>query len=159
METFATGPDGRRAMVESMHRHHQAGRHAFGVFNGDGLYRVAVLRDGDRRKETAAPPLDRLDVSILHALILEEHLGIDTGQLNAGTYLDYVPDLEDDPAEPVARVENGTGQAAFFVNSTRISEIQAVAEAGERMPQKTTYFYPKVYTGFVMHDLTASVDH
>jgi len=153
------GPAGRRAAIQRMHGERAEGRHAFGMLTGDGLYRLAILRERGRSAADSASPVQRLDVTILHRLILEKQLGIDAARLESGDNLEFVRDLEDDAAEAAVRVEKGECQAAFFVNAVRIDEIEAVAAAGERMPQKTTYFYPKVYTGFVMHDLTGPVDY
>jgi uncharacterized protein (DUF1015 family) len=60
-----------------------------------------------------------------------------------------------DPHEAVARVRQGRASAAFFVNPTPVQSVLAVAEAGDRMPEKSTYFYPKPPAGMVMRDLSA----
>jgi uncharacterized protein (DUF1015 family) len=51
------------------------------------------------------------------------------------------------------RVGQGNIQAAFLLNPTTVSDVKAVAEAGERMPQKSTDFYPKLLAGLVMMKL------
>jgi uncharacterized protein (DUF1015 family) len=56
-----------------------------------------------------------------------------------------------DDHEALDWTANGTGTAALLLNATKISEIQAVATAGERMPHKSTYFYPKPLTGLVIN--------
>jgi uncharacterized protein (DUF1015 family) len=50
-------------------------------------------------------------------------------------------------------VDSGHCQAVFFVNPTRIDQVQAVAAAGEKMPQKSTFFYPKVFSGVTINRL------
>ena len=55
--------------------------------------------------------------------------------------------------ELVAKIDAKEGQVVFFLNPPKIEEVQMVAAAGERMPQKSTYFYPKVYTGLTIHKL------
>ena len=55
--------------------------------------------------------------------------------------------------EAIAGVNDGTYQAAILLNPTRVSEIQGVAAAGEKMPQKSTYFYPKLITGLTLNQL------
>ena len=50
-----------------------------------------------------------------------------------------------------ALVRDGSHMAAFFLNSTRVGQLKAVAECGEMMPQKSTYFYPKLLSGLVIH--------
>ncbi len=55
--------------------------------------------------------------------------------------------------EAIESVQNGSCNAAFLLNATRVDEIAAVASAGEKMPQKSTYFYPKLITGLVMNKI------
>ena len=55
--------------------------------------------------------------------------------------------------EAVASVQSGESQCAIFVNPTRVGEIRDIAAAGEKMPQKSTYFYPKLITGLVMNEM------
>ena len=50
-------------------------------------------------------------------------------------------------------MQSGEAQCAFLLNPTRVEEIRDVAAAGEKMPQKSTYFYPKLITGLVMNQL------
>ena len=58
-----------------------------------------------------------------------------------------------DAAEAVAAVDGGSANCAFLMNPTRVEQIAAVAAAGDKMPQKSTYFYPKIITGAVMNKL------
>jgi len=90
----------------------------------------------------------RLDVSILHTLILEKLLGIGSQQRADESNLVY---LRDDDATKAA-VDNGSAQLAFFMNSTRVEEVTDIATGGEKMPQKSTFFYPKVITGMVLNN-------
>ena len=62
-------------------------------------------------------------------------------------YLKYVKQIN----EALALVDDGDADCAFILNPTRVEEISDVASAGERMPQKSTYFYPKLITGLVMN--------
>ena len=59
--------------------------------------------------------------------------------------------------EAIAAVRSGEIQAAFLLNPTKIREIRDVAAAGEKMPQKSTYFYPKLITGLVMNRMNVSL--
>ena len=56
-----------------------------------------------------------------------------------------------DDDEALDWAESGPGTGALLLNATKVSEVQAVAKAGERMPHKSTYFYPKPLTGLVIH--------
>ena len=60
--------------------------------------------------------------------------------------------------EALSTVESDKMQCAFILNPTRVEEIGAVAAAGEKMPQKSTYFYPKLITGLVMNNLETPVE-
>ena len=97
----------------------------------------------------------RLDVSILHRLILEEHMGITPERLEAEANVEYVHDFPHAIQEAADRVRAGECQALFLMNPTSVAEVQAVAAQRERMPQKSTFFYPKIYTGMVFYAMDA----
>jgi len=63
--------------------------------------------------------------------------------------LDYTRDW----SEAVCAVQSGEANCAFMLNPTRVSEIRDVAAAGDKMPQKSTYFYPKIITGLTVNML------
>ncbi|HHW45728.1 MAG TPA: DUF1015 domain-containing protein [Clostridiales bacterium] len=90
-----------------------------------------------------------LDVSILHTLILEKIFGIDAENMAKQINLTYTR-VE---REAIEAVRSGIANCAFLLNPTRVDEIAAVAAAGEKMPQKSTYFYPKLITGLVMNKI------
>lgn len=91
-----------------------------------------------------------LDVNVLQYGVLQPLYGIDADALAAGAVA-----FTEDAEEALRSVEDGTASAAFLLNSTRPEDIFAVADAGDRMPQKSTFFYPKLGTGLVInsHDL------
>jgi uncharacterized protein (DUF1015 family) len=90
-------------------------------------------------------PGTELDVSVLHSLLLERFLEIDEAKLAAQSNIDYVRDRD----EGIQLVEDGKYQAAFFLNPTTAEQLQRVASLGQRMPQKSTDFFPKLLTGLV----------
>lgn len=90
-----------------------------------------------------------LDVTILHTLILEQQFGIDAAALAAGGRVSYTIDA----ADAIAKVESGEYNAAFLLRPTPVEQVQEVAAAGDKMPQKSTYFYPKLATGLVLRPL------
>ncbi|MFO8011160.1 MAG: DUF1015 domain-containing protein [Dehalococcoidia bacterium] len=90
----------------------------------------------------------KLDVSLLHGIILQRILGIDTPEKEKES-LEYSPDEE----MVLGKVISGEAQLAMFLNPAPISSVMAVADAGDRMPQKSTYFYPKTAAGLVMNPL------
>ena len=65
------------------------------------------------------------------------------------------PDVTYTPqrADAVATVDRGDAEAAFLLRPTRIEDVWAVARRGETMPQKSTYFYPKLTSGLLFHPL------
>jgi uncharacterized protein (DUF1015 family) len=87
----------------------------------------------------------RLDVSIVDHVILEELLGL-THDI-AGAFLDYT----NDAPEAIEKVLDGEYQLALIVNPVKPGVIKAIADAGDRMPRKSTYFYPKVPAGLVLY--------
>ena len=128
------------------------GEHSFGLYMAGSLYLVELKKGVDPVKEIheeMSPAWEGLDVSILHSLILDDLLGIGKEELEKETNVAYARDAE----KAVAGVDSGEFQMAFFLNPTRASQVSDVAGKGERMPQKSTDFYPKILTGFVMNKL------
>jgi len=87
-----------------------------------------------------------LDVTILHGLILEHLLGISQEKIEQGKYVTYIRES----AEAIRLVEAGRYQLGFLLNPTKVGEVKEIAGKGERMPQKSTDFYPKLLSGLVI---------
>ena len=90
-----------------------------------------------------------LDLAALHVSILGDRIGISEADLAAGERLAYTRS-EADARDRVAR---GEAAAAILVRPTRLDQMAEVATAGDVMPQKSTYFYPKLLTGMVFNPL------
>ena len=90
-----------------------------------------------------------LDVAILDNLVLDRLLGIGSEQRKNQDHLTYTRSEQ----EALDLVNAGIEQLAFFLNPTRVEEVTQVASAGDKMPQKSTYFYPKLITGLVINPL------
>ena len=88
-----------------------------------------------------------LDVLILTETILRPLLGIEQATLDAGDRVGFTSEAED----AWRKIEDGHYQLAFLVNAVRVEQVIAVADAGELMPQKATFFYPKLATGMVLN--------
>jgi uncharacterized protein (DUF1015 family) len=120
-----------------------------------GRLHLLTLRDRGRVEQAMPPELSSawkgLDVNVLQFGILEPLLGIDAAGLASGEHVEFSEDAE----EAFHAVQSGHVPLAFLVNATRPEHIIAVADAGDRMPQKSTYFYPKLGTGLVLnaHDV------
>ncbi len=126
--------------------HHQIGLLLPGDGDGGTLHAARlVLRDPDALAaldQTHSAAWRDLDVAILHRLVLEEGLGIVDEER-----IEYTRD----PHEARARVQSGEIAASFFLPRPRVEELKAVAGAGDRMPHKSTYFWPKAVTGLVIY--------
>jgi uncharacterized protein (DUF1015 family) len=74
------------------------------------------------------------------------------GTMSGGGYVNYIKGVGDAVDEAIETVKKGA-QAVFFMNPTRVGEVEAVSRNFEVMPQKSTFFMPKVWTGFTMNKL------
>ena len=131
---------------------YQQGKKAFAFYCGGESWTLLVLRDESIMAQLLPEKSEAyrsLDVSILHSLILERLLGIDKENMANQKNLVYTRSMK----EAIDSVQKGESQCTFLLNPTRVTEIRNVAAAGEKMPQKSTYFYPKLITGLVMNQI------
>jgi len=121
-------------------------RHNFGMYLAGAWYRLEALSPPG----ADAPPLDRLDVRLLSDRILGPVLGI--GDLRTDPRIDFVGGIRglDGLA---ARVDSGEWAVAFALFPTSIDDLMAVADAGEVMPPKSTWFEPKLADGLISYPL------
>lgn len=136
-------------------------RAAFGLaVPGTGELAMLVLRpdfDPAAAGLGALPPaLQRLDVVLLHELLLERALGISKEAQAAKTNLGY--EKSTDAAVALARSGGTATQLVCFMNATPVSDVRAVCDSGQVMPQKSTFFHPKIPNGLVVHDLKAAAE-
>ena len=127
---------------------YNAGQKAF-VYADKHNIKLLVLKDlafADNKAPEKSESLRRLDVSVLHNLVLEECFKIDKENMANQKNLTYTRS-----ADEAFDAANTYADCAFILNPTRITEIADVAAAGEKMPQKSTYFYPKLVTGLVIN--------
>lgn len=128
------------------------GQKAYVLYSGAAGCNLLCLKDSNVMAQLLPEMSEayrNLDVSILHTLILEKHLGIDKENMAKQLNLTYTRDI----LEAIEAVDSGDYQCSFILNPTRVTEISDVAAAGEKMPQKSTYFYPKLITGMVMNQI------
>jgi uncharacterized protein (DUF1015 family) len=115
-----------------------------------GLWRVCPRED---RAHEALMPSDKsdawrsLDLAVLSSAILEGVLGI-----RPETALDHVS-YTSSALQAMRDVDNGKVQMAFLVEPSTVQDLMTIADAGDRMPPKSTFFWPKVPAGLVIHDL------
>jgi uncharacterized protein (DUF1015 family) len=130
---------------------------AFALWGGEIDAAYGLLLE-DRAAARAMAPghslaYQDLDVTVLQTLVLENTLCVTASDMAAERHVTFCKDL----GEAFSRLSEGEFQAGFFLNPTRLSQVRDVAFGGERMPQKATYFYPKLPTGLVFHDLSGGL--
>lgn len=127
------------------------GRYSFGLYAGNNrCYRLTLKKGLDPAgllKDAGSSERKRLAVGVLHGLILEKYLKIGANECSAAKRISFTHD----PAEAYDLVDSGAWDLAFFLRPPDVKELISIAEAGERMPQKSTYFYPKIPTGLVFY--------
>lgn len=96
---------------------------------------------------TVPEALRDLDVTVLHRLIFEEILRITPAAQANQENIIYWKDTQ----KAISETETGACDMTFLLNPTKIQSMEKVAMAGEKMPQKSTYFYPKILSGLVLH--------
>ena len=148
---WRSAPMGMEAVLAALRD--GGGDHAFGLLLPAGRsYLLTVERDivAERmRRERTSTAVASLDLAVLHAALLDDVLGIDAAHLAAGDRLAYTRH----PAEARRAVDSGESDAAILVRPTGLDELAAVASAGDVMPQKSTYFYPKLLTGMAFNSV------
>lgn len=121
-------------------------------FKRDPRYLILRLKNKrimQRLAKDLSAPLRELDVSTLHLLILEHILGMAPEQQESGDRVRYFEDEE----TVLQTLEKEEFQAAFLLNAPKVEEVLAIAAAGEKMPQKSTYFYPKLSSGLLVNKI------
>jgi len=159
---FGFGPDAeskesaKQHMLATMKAVHERDESPLGIYLGDGHFYVAVLKDKSLMKAAAPDKSEAwrtLDVSVLQKLILEGLLGLTEEKMGNSDVVDYVKDMPNAIDEIIRRIDAGRRQIAFFTNPVKMQQLAGITAAGERMPHKSTYFYPKMYTGLTIQKL------
>ncbi|MEK7841401.1 MAG: DUF1015 family protein, partial [Deltaproteobacteria bacterium] len=127
---------------------------SFGLYiNGIDSYFVLTLKGKDIMDKAFGSSISEvfksLDVTVLHALILNNILGISSTAQENQENIVYVKGMD----EAIEEALKGGRQMAFLMNPTKIEQVKAVATAGHVMPQKSTYFYPKLLSGLVINPI------
>ena len=157
-EPLPSSPTNLRERLQAAGRE----RAAFGLsVPKSGQMHVLRLREdfdpADAGLADLAPALARLDVALLHELLLERALGIGKAAQEAKTNLHYYKSSE--RALQVAAQGGDDTQLVCFMNATPVADVRAVCDSGEVMPQKSTFFHPKIPNGLVFNDLAAAAQH
>jgi uncharacterized protein (DUF1015 family) len=130
-----------------------AGDHSYGMILPQNKYYLMKLKPGSDVlsivKENVPAPVKRLDVTLLHDYVLTQTLGISKEAQEKKLNINYTIDRH----EVDNAVQSGKGQVGFIINSTKVEQVKEVADAGAVMPQKSTYFYPKLLSGLLLSGL------
>jgi len=130
--------------------------HVLGVYsNINKKAYFLTLKDNEVLKDRLPDKTDiyrKLDINVLHKLIIEEILKITPEQQKKRENIDFVKGNDD----TLDRIKENNIQFAFFVKPPLMREVFLVARAGETTPQKTTCFYPKVCSGLVVYDMESN---
>jgi len=124
-------------------------KHRTGMYMGENEFYLLSLKDERITKGLIKGRADifcELDVVILHTLIIERVLKISPESQQSITYSEKIN-------EAVSKVRDGSHCVAFFLRPVKVSEFKAVVEAGEIMPKKSTFFYPKLLSGLVINKI------
>jgi uncharacterized protein (DUF1015 family) len=96
-----------------------------------------------RKKERASSPIEELPVYIVQENVLKKLLGYTAEMLDTKVNIDYVKGT----VQTKEAMETGEYQACFFVKPPSVLQVMSVAETGVLMPHKSTYFFPKIWSG------------
>jgi uncharacterized protein (DUF1015 family) len=141
----ATESSVRKKLFQEMQKEGRSAT-AFGMYaKSEQAFHLLKLKAAPAAPGSKA--LDALDVSIFQKTILEEAMGIVDPAAKKEGLIQFVKDEE----AAVQMVQSGSAGLVFFLNPTKISQVRDIVMAGDRMPQKSTYFYPKPLTGLVLN--------
>jgi len=153
VQEFPIADNIQDALDTLLDRMRETGRstNAIGLYLG-GADRFVLLSLRDKQALNRATggsgceAWNSLDVNVLHVLLMDRLLGVTTADLENQTKVNY----ERHAVDAVGAVQSGKYQLCFLLNPTRVEQVRDVAAAGEKMPQKSTDFYPKLLSGLVM---------
>ena len=152
-EAYAFGSDAARSAAYTKFRHKLAaqghGGRAIGMYAG-GEFVLLSLRPGidlAAQLPDVSPAQRRLDVVLLHRLLLEKGLGITPAAVAAERNITYEREMD----AAIAAVDQRRAQVCFLLNPVNVAQVTEMALAGEVLPQKSTDFYPKLLSGLTLY--------
>ncbi len=121
--------------------------HAFGVYKPDGMFLLRLKNKSliDQYIQGGSSEFRHLDATILKGFVFDR-LGVKSEDIV------YTKDFD----EAISKVDEKEMSASFLLNSVKIQQLKAIARNGERMPPKTTYFYPKALSGLTVYKVESS---
>ena len=151
LREFPMTAQGRRSLVDTLQAKTEPGHLAVAVRGRSAAYLASLSNPSTMDREAAdlVAAVRRLDVTLLDRLVMGRVLDIQAAAAAHDGRLRYVKD----EGEALQFVITGAADVAFLLNATRIEEVEAVCRAGKTMPEKSTYFHPKLLTGLLFHAL------
>jgi uncharacterized protein (DUF1015 family) len=125
---------------------------AVGAYAGDGAFYIYVLKKEanlDLLLQGVSPAQRKLDVVLLHRLILERGLQITQDAVKTEKNITYEREMD----TAIAEVDSGRAQICFLLNPVSVETVAEMAMGGEVLPQKSTDFFPKLMSGITMYRL------
>lgn len=142
-ESFEVKASSPRELTSDMRE-----RRAIGMYRKNDA-RTLTPKPEARTRTGGSEAARELELNALHGLVLEPLLGIDAERLRNQTHIVYTRDAD----EAMRLVDSGERQMAFLLNHIDVKSVLDIASAGEKMPQKATYFYPKLLSGLVLRKM------
>ena len=152
VEQYPKTPEGKGWFLKALRTSAKKQRLIGASFKRDPRYLILRLKNKrimQRLAKDLSAPLRELDVTTLHLLILEHILGLGSDQQVSGETIRYSQDED----VVLQSLEKEDFQAAFILNPPKAGEIFTIASGGEKMPQKSTYFYPKLISGLIINKI------
>jgi uncharacterized protein (DUF1015 family) len=152
VEQHPKTPEGKSSFLRALKAAAKKHRVIGASFKRDPRYLILRLKNKrimQRLAKDLSAPLRELDVSTLHLLILEHILAMPLELQESGSTIQYSQDEE----FVLQSLEKEDFQAAFILNAPKAEEIQTIVSGGDKMPQKSTYFYPKLPSGLVVNEI------
>jgi uncharacterized protein (DUF1015 family) len=152
LEQYPKTPEGKGWFLKALKNGGKKKRLIGASFKRDPRYLILRLKSKrimQRLAKDLSASLQELDVTTLHLLIFEHLLGLSPEKQASGETIRYSQDEEG----VLQALEKEDFQAAFILNAPKVEDILAVASRGEKMPQKSTYFYPKLSSGLIVNKI------
>ncbi len=152
VEQHPKTPEGKVSFLKALKTAAKKHRVIGASFKRDPRYLILRLKNKrimQRLAKDLSAPLREIDVTTLHLLVLDHIFGMPPELQERGDTIRYSQDEE----LVLQSLEKEDYQAAFLLNPPKADEILAIASGGEKMPQKSTYFYPKLSSGLVINKI------
>ena len=152
VEQYPKTAEGKESFLTALKNAGKKQRVIGASFKRDPRYLILRLKNKrimQRLAKDMSAPLRELELSTLHHLILDHILGLSPERQTSGETIRYSQDQE----TVLQALEKEDYQAAFILNPTKSVDILTIANSNEKMPQKSTYFYPKLISGLVINKI------